>query len=134
MLELALVAEASSLAEMADAVEGYAVSAGVPPERAMRLVLVLDEILTNVMSYGALSADDRILVTVECRGDALVATVEDPGPAFDPLGEAPSPVLTGSVDERPVGGLGLHIVRGMTRKLAYERRDGRNRLTMELAP
>ena len=134
MLELALVADASSLAEMADAVEGYAVSAGVPPERAMRLVLVLDEILTNVISYGALSADDRILVTVDCRGDALVATVEDPGPAFDPHGEAPSPVLTGSVDERPVGGLGLHIVRGMTRQLAYERRDGRNRLTMELAP
>ena len=49
MLELALDADLSALATMADAVEGYAAVAGVPAERAMQLVVALDEILTR---YG----------------------------------------------------------------------------------
>jgi anti-sigma regulatory factor (Ser/Thr protein kinase) len=134
MLELALAARPSALAEMANAVETHAVAAGVPPERAILLVVALDEILTNVIAHGRLGADDIIAVTVEVRGDTLAATVEDPGPAFDPLQEAPQPVLDGSVEDRPVGGLGLHIVKTVARRITYERRQGRNRLMMEVAP
>ena len=134
MLVLALDADPSALAAMAEAVEGYAARSGVPPERAMQLVIALDEILTNIVTHGGLAPGDSIAVTVETSAGGLSAVVEDPGPAFDPLREAPPPVLSGSLAERPIGGLGLHIARTLARRIDYERRDGRNRLSLEFAP
>ena len=133
MLELALDADPSALARMADAVEAYAASSGIPPDKAMQLVVALDEILTNIMSHGALAAGMTVDVRVDVQGEGLTATVEDPGPAFDPLQEAPPPVLAGNLDERPIGGLGLHIVKTIVQEIAYERKVGRNRLVMRLA-
>lgn len=134
MLELALDADLSALATMADAVERYAAVAGVPAERAMQLVVALDEILTNIATYGGLQPDDTIAVTVEAEAGVLNAVVEDPGPPFDPLRDAPPPMLSGSVVERPIGGLGLHIARTLAQRIAYERRDGRNRLSLAMPP
>ena len=133
MLELALDADLSALARMADAVEAYTASRGVSPEKAVLLVVALDEILTNILSHGALAAGMTVDVKVDVQGEALTATVEDPGPAFDPLQEAPPPVLAGNLDERPIGGLGLHIVKTIVQEIAYERKVGRNRLVMRLA-
>ena len=134
MLELALDADLSALATMADAVEGYAAVAGVPAERAMQLVVALDEILTNIATHGGLRPDDTIAVTVEAEAGVLHAVVEDPGPPFDPLRDAPPPMLSGSVAERPIGGLGLHIARTLAQRIDYERRDGRNRLSLAMSP
>src|SRR5689334_18522158 len=134
MLELALDADLSALAVMADAVEEHAARTGASPERAMQLVTALDEILTNIVTYGGLAPGERIAVTVAIAEGALIATVEDPGPAFDPLQEAPPPVLAGSAAERPIGGLGLHIARTLARRIDYVRRDGRNRLSLEFPP
>jgi anti-sigma regulatory factor (Ser/Thr protein kinase) len=134
MLELALDADLSALAVMADAVEEHAASSGASAERAMQLVIALDEILTNIVTYGGLAPGDRIAVTVATREGVLSAVVEDPGPAFDPLREAPPPVLAGSAEERPIGGLGLHIARTLARRIDYVRRDGRNRLSLEFPP
>jgi anti-sigma regulatory factor (Ser/Thr protein kinase) len=132
MLELSLDADPSALARMADAVEAHAAANGIPPDRAMQLVIALDEIITNIVSHGGLAPGSPIAITVAVQGDAAVATVEDPGPPFDPLSEAPPPVLSGSADERPIGGLGLHIVKAIMAQVGYERREGRNRLVMRL--
>lgn len=58
----------------------------------------------------------------------MVAEVEDDGVPYDPLG-APQPELGGGVNERPVGGLGIHFVRTLNDGVAYERRGNRNRLS-----
>lgn len=134
MLELALDADPSALAVMADAVEGYALSSGVPAERAMQLVIALDEILTNIVTHGGLEQGERIALSVLAQAGVLSAVVEDPGPPFDPLRDAPPPVLSGSVAQRPIGGLGLHIARTLAQRINYERRNGRNRLSLELPP
>jgi serine/threonine-protein kinase RsbW len=133
MLELVLDAELSSLRAMADSVEVWAAEQGVAPEKIMQLVLALDEIVTNIISYGGLGAGDRIGLTADVQGDRLLATVEDPGPAFDPLSDAPPPHLSGPAEDRPTGGLGLHIVRTIMEELSYERVGERNRLVMQLA-
>jgi len=119
---------------MADAVEGYATAVGVPAERAMQLVVALDEILTNIASYGGLQPGNGIAVIVEAKAGVLHAVIEDPGPPFDPLHDALPPMLSGSVEERPIGGLGLHIARTLAQRIDYERRDGRNRLSLRMPP
>jgi anti-sigma regulatory factor (Ser/Thr protein kinase) len=55
----------------------------------------------------------------------LTVTLTDDGPPFDPFGRA-APDTTLSVEERPIGGLGLHLVRELMDKVSYERRDGYN--------
>jgi serine/threonine-protein kinase RsbW len=131
MLKLALNAELSSLTTMADAIEGYAADHAVPRDKTMELILALDEVLTNVISYSGLAPGDTIAVTICLGDDAISATVEDHGSAFDPLGDAPPPVM-GSLDDRPMGGLGLHIMRTIMKESSYQRVDGRNRLLMRL--
>ena len=68
-----------------------------------------------------------------CKGKGSRRPSRIQGPAFDPLQEAPPPVLAGNLDERPIGGLGLHIVKTIVQEIAYERKVGRNRLVMRLA-
>jgi serine/threonine-protein kinase RsbW len=131
MLKLALNAELSCLSTMADAIEGYAADHTVPRDKTMELILALDEVVTNVISYGGLAPGDTIAVTIDLREDAISASVEDDGSAFNPLHDAPPPA-TGSLEERPMGGLGLHIVRTIMKELTYQRVDGRNLLLMRL--
>ncbi|EIP99402.1 anti-sigma regulatory factor (Ser/Thr protein kinase) [Opitutaceae bacterium TAV1] len=98
----------------------------------LALQLALEETVTNVINHGyrdglphtfnvTLSADDSRRITV---------MVDDDAPAFDPL--ARPPVDTGApLEARPVGGLGIHLVRKLVDRARYERRDGRNILTLE---
>jgi serine/threonine-protein kinase RsbW len=60
----------------------------------------------------------------------VTAEVEDDGRAFNPL-EAAAPNLDASIDERPIGGLGIHLVRSVMTSVEYRRQDGRNVLTMK---
>ncbi len=56
-------------------------------------------------------------------------TIEDDGPRFDPL-SLPPPDVTASLDERPIGGLGLFLVRQLMDAVSYDRVGARNRLRM----
>jgi anti-sigma regulatory factor (Ser/Thr protein kinase) len=60
------------------------------------------------------------------------AEVCDRGREFDPLGTPPADVAS-DLDQRRIGGLGIHLVRTLTDHLAYDRRDGTNRLTFRKA-
>jgi anti-sigma regulatory factor (Ser/Thr protein kinase) len=56
--------------------------------------------------------------------------IEDDGHAFDPVRDAPEPDLSGDAAERPIGGLGLHMVRTMTQSMRYSRERDLNRLAV----
>jgi serine/threonine-protein kinase RsbW len=91
--------------------------------------LVIEELLTNTIKYGY---DDknahRIHVCVKFHDGQLCIEVRDNGHAFDPLAQD-APDLTLPAEERPIGGLGIHLVRQMTDDVRYERRDGENVVT-----
>jgi anti-sigma regulatory factor (Ser/Thr protein kinase) len=132
-LHLSLGPEPSQLGAMADAIEGFGEQQGITPVTALRLTTALDEILTNVMSYGSLPEGSTIEIDIDHDEDGVTTVVEDRGPAFDPLAVASPPDLQGSIEERRIGGLGLHIVRGLVDEIGYARtKDGRNRLTLKM--
>jgi anti-sigma regulatory factor (Ser/Thr protein kinase) len=96
----------------------------------MAINLVLDEVITNIIDYGYDdAADHEIRVTMAVEGDQLTIEVEDDARHFDPL-KAPPPDLDLPLEERPVGGLGIHIVRSLMSAVEYQRRGDRNVLTM----
>lgn len=97
------------------------------PDAVRRSVNVaLDELLANELSHG-LAGRDGGSVTVEVALDQerVIITITDDGPPFDPFGQA-APDTTLSVDERPIGGLGIHLVRELMDEVSYQRRDGQN--------
>jgi anti-sigma regulatory factor (Ser/Thr protein kinase) len=120
----------SELQRVARIAEEFGAAAGVPDEDVMTINLVLDEVVANVIenAYEA-GGEHEIHVSLAREADRVTIRVEDEGRPFDPL-QAPPPDLDLPLEDRPIGGLGIHIVRSVMDAVEYERRDGRNVLTM----
>ncbi len=119
----------------------WASSVGLPAEAGFATRLVLDEIVGNIIKYGGRNgapgedAPDGdgsfgIAVEVEFLEDRLSLRIEDAAPRFDPTAADP-PALDGSLQDRPIGGLGLHLVRQTMDRMTYHRESGRNVLRLE---
>lgn len=104
----------------------FAGTCGLPEDVRRSLNIALDELLANVISHG-ISEREGGSVTVEAQLDTaqVNVSISDDGPAFDPL-EEETPDTTLSIEEREIGGLGIHLVRKLMDKVSYERRDGQN--------
>ena len=131
-ISLRLVNQLSEVAKLAGFIEAFGVAEGLDPEAVYSLNLALDEVVTNVIRYGH-EDDGRehpIVVRLALASGVLTAEVEDDGRAFNPL-EAPTPNLESNIDDRPIGGLGIFLVRSVMTSVEYRREDGRNVLTMK---
>ena len=126
---LVLRNDLAELERLAGWIEGWTqheVSADV----SFALQLCLEEAVANVIMYGGAKGDRlEIAVELERNGGMLVARIEDTGREFDPT-QVPSPSMAKSLEEAKVGDLGIHLVRSFASGMDYERRDGRNRLTL----
>jgi anti-sigma regulatory factor (Ser/Thr protein kinase) len=98
------------------------------PQVENLVFLAFDELVTNCIKYGYDDAHDHTIVFVLSFDDHnLNIDVIDDGRPFNPL-SAPEPDLSLQLDDRAIGGLGIHLLRKMADHMAYERRDGANRL------
>lgn len=94
--------------------------------------VALDEILSNVVRYGFSSqgSSGRIEIELRLEPETFEMVILDDAPPFNPL-EAEPPDTSLDLDKRPVGGLGIEIVRRLMDVTEYQRvDDGRNRLTL----
>ncbi len=125
-------ARLESLYESLDSVSSCARALGFNAERIGELELVMEEVLVNIFKY-AYGGKEPGEVTISCSEDGgnLVMDVVDSGVPFDPL-TASDPDITAGVDERPVGGLGIYLIKKLMDKVKYRREEGRNRLTLVL--
>lgn len=131
MESLRVDARLDALAAIGAFVMQAAEHAGIDKRAAYRLRLAVDEIATNIVVHGRPAergVDDDILVSAQVDDRSLVLTLEDSGPAFNPLEhETPEELLDKSMDERPIGGLGVFLaIRGVD-QFRYERDGTRNR-------
>ena len=126
---LRLPAELEQVALLEDAIEAWASAHHLPPAVASRLQLVAEEITANVAMHGKGASFFELRVTR--MGEALHLALLDDGPSYDPLTRA-APNTEGTLEERDAGGLGVHLVRTLTRDARYERAGDTNRLTCTL--
>ena len=102
----------------------------VPDSVLHDLNLALEEILTNIISYGYTdSVEHEITARLSIQSAEMRVEVEDDSQPFNPL-EAPEPDTTKPLEERAVGGMGIHLVRTLTDGLEYQRHEGKNLLVM----
>jgi anti-sigma regulatory factor (Ser/Thr protein kinase) len=91
------------------------------------LYLVLDEIVSNIVHSNAKVRATRVGLELGLDRGAVTLEVIDNGKAFDPTMVQPP---RGSVLDRPVGGLGIQLVRGVMDRVSYTRQHGSNHLVM----
>jgi serine/threonine-protein kinase RsbW len=109
----------------------FANAHGVPAAIRRSLNVALDELLANTIAHGfAGRPGGEVTVEAELRADRLSVTLTDDGLPFDPFGMA-APDTALSMAERPVGGLGIHVVRQMMDNVSYHRLADRNVVILE---
>lgn len=105
-------------------------SISLPPNLTMPICLALEEAVSNVMLYAyPETTSGQVLVEADKTNNQVVFTITDSGIPFDPT-EQQEPDITLSAEERPIGGLGIFLVRKIMDSIRYERKDDKNILTL----
>ena len=108
----------------------WLLSRGAPDSHIHFVRLAIDEVVSNCVKYGyADSHEHHIEIELGFERETLEIVFIDDGRAFNPL-DHPAPDTSLPVEERPIGGLGIHLLRKMADRLEYRRVEGRNRLAL----
>ncbi len=120
----------SEIAKVDETLDDFAEQFGVPPAIAATFHIIFDDLLNNVISYG-FSDEQRhfIDISLELTESSLIVSIADDGVPFNPLAET-APDTTLSIEDRPIGGLGIHIVVNMVDDISYQRTADKNVLTL----
>jgi anti-sigma regulatory factor (Ser/Thr protein kinase) len=99
-------------------------------EILFKLNLVIEELFTNIVSYGFSDNNEHLIELItNIENNKFTAVLIDDGIAFDPL-QKEDPDLEVSLDERKIGGLGIHLMKSLMNEFYYERVDNKNILTI----
>lgn len=131
-LETYIPCALSALPETAAAAADFARRHGLSPRIVFAIELAIDEITSNIIRHGFQEKPEGAEISLALYIDECAATAMffDNAPAFDPLIEAAAPDTTSDIENRAVGGLGVHLVKSLSDSAAYERSDGQNRLRL----
>jgi len=125
-VQISLTNQPRERQKLLQALQEFALDHRLPEKVLQAADLSLEEHLTNVMNYGFDDARvHEILVRLEMVDGGFQIEVEDDGKAFNPL-DYPGPDLNLPASERPIGGLGIHLIRKFMDELGYRREGGRN--------
>jgi anti-sigma regulatory factor (Ser/Thr protein kinase) len=127
--EIVFKSELSELGRLAEAVADFGRRHTLPEATMQHMGLALDELVTNVIVHGYGGGHGTVVVRLAVSGEWLEAEVVDEAPAFDPF-TAPAPDLESPLEEREIGGLGVHFVRTLLDRVAYTRDGSRNRVRL----
>jgi anti-sigma regulatory factor (Ser/Thr protein kinase) len=131
---LKLPASAGSIAAFTEFVRAGAIAAGIAPNEFEKLDLVVEEILINVARYAYTPETGEVEVAYTPAGPGkLRVEIADLGRVFNPL-EADPPDLSRGLADRPIGGLGVFLVRSMVDSIDYRRDQDRNILSFTFPP
>jgi len=123
----------NSLDEMTNvlmALEEFSDSAGLDIRTAQAAEMALDELLTNIVSYGYLDSEQhRIAVDMCVEEGALRILVADDGIPFNPF-EQDEPDMDAPISQRELGGMGIHLVKKFMDEYSYQRLEERNVVTL----
>ncbi|QHQ27077.1 ATP-binding protein [Xanthomonas albilineans] len=115
-----------TLAQLTDTLETALLHHGVRTDHVQRARLIVEELACNTLEHGHLRREQTpIELILELERATLVLEFHDSGPAFDPR-SAPIPDLDADIAERPIGGLGLHLVKQLADRIDYHHDAGRN--------
>jgi sigma-B regulation protein RsbU (phosphoserine phosphatase) len=127
---ITLPSDVQTIPQLQTFVEGVGEELNIDPSMVMSLNLALEEAVVNVMNYAyppEIGGD--VTIEAEANDVRLKFTIIDSGAPFDPTAVNDADT-TLSTEERPIGGLGIYLVRQIMDSINYERIDGKNILSL----
>jgi anti-sigma regulatory factor (Ser/Thr protein kinase) len=123
--------QADPVTQLVEEMEAALEEQSLPPQVIYAANLCVEELLVNSIKhgYGGVAAPD-IEVDVQVTPEALVIEVSDSAPPFDPTSDSAEPDVDAELDERSIGGLGVHLVKKRTDEMTYRRDGDRNRIRL----
>ena len=129
-VELRLVNELGEIDRCLTALEEICKRFELPPDVQNNFSVVLDDLLNNVISYAYDDEDEHIIdVVLSTDGERFIVSVTDEGVEFDPFARK-EPEVNTSLEEREIGGLGIHLIRNLMDDYSYRRVGGKNVTTL----
>lgn len=123
--------EINELNKLAQFIEELGEELELTPDLVFNLNLVLEEAVSNIILYAYPKQMGKdITVQADWNGHSLLFTLTDTGKAFDPTQVAEADI-TLSADERPIGGLGIFLIKQIMNEVEYQRIEGRNVFTLK---
>lgn len=123
-------ADLDELRQVAAAAEELGLQEDWPPALVHQVDLAIEEIGNNAIRHGFEGGSGEIEITLTSESDTITIEIADDGRAFNPLNDAPIPDVEAALEDRPIGGLGVHLVLTMMDEMHYKRKNGRNHLTL----
>jgi anti-sigma regulatory factor (Ser/Thr protein kinase) len=127
--EITLPAALDTLDQFLEWVEAALEDYSCPAKTGLQIAMVTEELFVNVASYAYPEKNGEITIRAGKTGDTMAIQFEDGGIPFNPL-EWPTPKTHAAIEERAVGGLGIHLVKTMMEHAVYQRLDGKNQFTI----
>jgi anti-sigma regulatory factor (Ser/Thr protein kinase) len=127
--EITVAATTEQIPIISDFIEGLMSFAGFDLRKITEVQLAAEEACTNVAKYAYPGKDGKIHIVARVHGDRLELIIEDDGIPFDPTSYTVTLSQAGTKD-RPIGGLGIHLIRSLVNGMSFESRDGNNALKL----
>lgn len=124
--------EEGQLGDLVAAIDGVLAREGVPVAVAHDVQLVTEEVVCNALEHGRVEGrGHEISVGIGIEGGLITLEFRDDCIAYNPL-ERPDPDLDADIADRPIGGLGVHLVRELAEEVSYRREEPHNILRVVL--
>ena len=132
MKELKLMASDDTLYTVLDNLEEYLREKNCPQAMITSMLIATEEIYVNIAhyAYGGKEGEAQVAMEVTSDPKKLRLVFRDRGTPYNPL-EKEDPDISLPAEERPIGGLGIFMVKEIMDSVEYEFKDGQNILTME---
>lgn len=125
-----LANDISEISKLNEFVEEIGNEFSLTPDVVFNVNLVLEEAIVNVINYAyPKEKRESIYLSAQLHEGSIVFVLTDTGMQFDPT-KAPEADITLSLEDRPIGGLGIFLIRQIMNEVSYERIDGKNVLTL----
>ena len=129
-VELRLVNELQEIDRCLAALQEICQRFELPSEIQNNFSVVLDDLLNNVISYAYGDEGEHIIdVVLSTDGERFIVSVTDEGVEFDPFVRK-DPDIDSNIEEREIGGLGIHLIRNLMDDYSYRRIEGKNITTL----
>ena len=128
---IVLINDLSELDRLDQKFQNLLISEKIDKKTHFYLNLIGDELITNIITYGYEDEfEHTILLQLIITPTYWILTVQDDGRAFNPLNHD-IPELDLAIEERPIGGLGIHFVKQIMDEISYERQESYNIMSMK---
>jgi anti-sigma regulatory factor (Ser/Thr protein kinase) len=130
MKEMTVAARLENIEVVTAFIDAFLEDADCPVKTQMQIDVAVDEVMSNIAHYAYPNGEGTVTVSIEEKENTVQIFFRDSGIPYDPL-TAKAPDLSLSAEDRPIGGLGIHMVKKMMDAVSYRYENGQNMLTLQ---